>query len=73
MELKAFEKIIMTFPVERPKNGLVIGIRPERDESVSYFIEPRSIHFGPLRNKQRVIMINSKEINKTVKIEKHII
>lgn len=71
MNLEPFEKIVMTFPIERPKNGRVIGIKQELDKSVTYIVEPLSVHFGPLHNRQRTIRINSNEIGKSVKIEIH--
>lgn len=72
MILQPLEKIVLKFPVEKPRNGRVIGIKPELDQSISYIIEPRSSDFGPLHNGARVIRINSKDIGRAVKIERHI-
>lgn len=71
MELKAFDKIVMKFPVDRPKNGRVIGIKKEADNSTTYFVEPRSVKFGPLMNGKGAIRINTKDIGESVLIEKH--
>lgn len=71
MNLEPLQKIVMTMPLERPRNGRVIGIKQDPDGSTSYLIEPRSAFFGPLRNGQRAIRINSKDIGKEIIIQTH--
>jgi len=74
MILEPLEKLILTEPLKRPQNGRVIGIKPEPDNSTTYFIEPLRVDFGRFKNGSRIIRLNSKDIDKQlVIIQKHIV
>lgn len=73
MDLEPFEKLIITQMNVR-KNVRVVGIKPERDGSKTYFFQPLRQDFLPSITGTRLIRVTSRDIeSKEVNIEKHVI
>jgi hypothetical protein len=71
--LAPLTKLVVT-QHNRRQNGRVIGIKDEKDGTVTYMIEPVRVDFRPFTHGAKIIKISSKDIeNKTVVVEKHIV
>lgn len=73
MTLNPFDKLVITNQSKR-QNGRVIGIKNEKNGTVTYLIEPLRFDFLPFINGSRIMRISSTDIEiNSVYIEKHII
>lgn len=73
-EIKGNDKLILVYPINVVKRGVVVGIKIEADNSISYTISPRGINFNTLANKPTAYRVNSKDINKgEIQIIKHVL
>lgn len=73
MELNPFDKLFIT-QHEKRSSGRVIGVKIERNGTITYYIEPLRVDFRSFKNGSRIMRINSADIEtKSVNIEKHIV
>jgi hypothetical protein len=71
MKLEPFDKLILIMPLDEIRRGVLVGIKPEKNKTTSYMIEPRGEGFKPLKNGARMLRINSRDIGKEIQIKKH--
>jgi len=71
MELLPFDKLVIT-RMNQQTHAHIIGIKPEKDGSVTYAVESLCKDFIRSKTGSRIMKINSKEIdNKTINLIKH--
>ena len=70
--LTGLDKIIITDLFDEVHNGLVIGVKPEKDNSNTFLIEPRRKDFRAFKHSKKLLRINSKDIDSgRINIKKH--
>lgn len=71
MILEPLEKLVITQRNKR-QNARVIGVKPEKDGSATYLLEPLRVDFLPFTNGARIMRITTHDIETNqVSIEKH--
>jgi hypothetical protein len=72
MELKGLDKVIIHLPFDEIFRGLVVGIKPEPDNSKTYIIAQRKKNWGGYIKGAKVLRINSNNLE-TINLKLHII